>query len=364
MKITGIEVIILQRKSETAIRDAIHTFADPVTLVTKVHTDSGITGWATTHFGTSQAAAQVMKVTLEHELAPVIAGENPFFAKAIREKLWNATEYHAVHGITHWAIAAIDLCLWDIVGKALQKPVSQVLGAHRDRIPAYAMVGWYFDDIEWFKEQCAAAVEQGFRAVKIKVGRGSIDEDVRRFEAAREAVGPSVRIMVDANQTFNEAEALQRGRIYQELGAYWYEEPLPPHQDEALARLAEQLDIPIASGENHYTKYAFLNLFRLGAVDIAQPDNRRAGGVTEWMEIGALAAAYNIPVASHGGGPANVHMLCAMPTAIYLESGLRSADEPHVVPLRMEDGCVICPDEPGLGTELRSDYVEKYRIDR
>lgn len=364
MKITRVESIPLQFKSAQAHSDAIHTFQNPAAVVTKVHTDDGVTGWARTYFGSGQRAVPAFMSLLEEALAPVIVGEDPFFSRRIRKKLWDATEYFGVAGLTHWAIAALDICVWDIVGKGLRQPLFRLLGAERDRIPAYAMVGWYYDDLALFKERCVAVVEEGFRAVKIKVGRAGIDDDVSRFEAAREAVGPAVRIMVDANQAFDEIEALRRGRVYQELGAYWYEEPLRPHRKDALARIAAELDIPIATGENDYTKYAYLDLLRQGAVDIIQPDNRRSGGVTEWIEIGALAAAWDVPVASHGGGATNVHLLCSMPTAAYLESGSLKGAGAHTVQLTMENGEILCPEEPGVGSELKEEYVERHRADR
>ena len=127
--------------------------------------------------------------------------------------------------------------------------------------------------------------------------------------------------MVDANQAFNLNEAIRRGRVYQQMGCYWYEEPMPPYDHVAYAELARELDIPIATGENEYTKYAYADLIARHGVDIVQPDNRRAGGVSEWMEIAAIAAGFGLDVASHGGGATNVHMLLAMPNAIYLESG-------------------------------------------
>lgn len=168
--------------------------------------------------------------------------------------------------------------------------------------------------------------------------------------------------MVDANQVFHKKEALRRGRVYQQMGCYWFEEPLPPYEKDELADLARELDIRIAAGENEYTRFAFLDLLNRKSVDVAQPDNRRAGGVTEWMEIAALADAFGVDVASHGGGPTNVHMLCAMPNAIYIESGSLKGDSSTVEPLKMIQSEILAPVTPGMGSELKADYIRKFRV--
>jgi len=168
--------------------------------------------------------------------------------------------------------------------------------------------------------------------------------------------------MVDANQAFTVSTALERGKAYQDLGVFWFEEPLPPHNHDGYEELGDKLSVRIATGENEYTKYAFADLIRHGGVDVVQPDNRRTGGVTEWMEIAALADAFHIQVASHGGGPGNLNMLAAMPNAIYLESGSLKGGSMYEVNLKMVDGEVLVPDVPGLGTAVRDDYIKKHRI--
>jgi L-alanine-DL-glutamate epimerase-like enolase superfamily enzyme len=189
--------------------------------------------------------------------------------------------------------------------------------------------------------------------VKIKVGRSSIDEDVRRIRLAFDVVGKGRRVMVDANQVFNRNEALRRGRIYQEMGCFWYEEPLPPQDMEGFAMLAQQLDMRIATGENLNTKYAFNDLIARKAADVVQPDNRRAGGVTEWMEIAAIADANGLEVASHGGGSTNLNMLLAMPNAIYMETS---------GPRKMIEGEVPAPEDPGMSSEVPEGEIKKYKV--
>jgi L-alanine-DL-glutamate epimerase-like enolase superfamily enzyme len=258
--------------------------------------------------------------------------------------------------VAQFAMAATDIALWDILGKSVELPVYKMLGAYRDRMPVYSMCGWYYDndaDLSHFKRQISDAVEQGYKAVKIKVGKYSLEDDVRRIRLALDTTGKDRRLMVDANQVFDRKEALRRGRVYQEMGCFWYEEPLPPQDMEGFARLAQELDIRIATGENLNTRYEFADLIARRGADLVQPDNRRAGGVTEWMEIAAIADGYGVEVASHGGGSTNLNMLLAMPNAIYMETG---------GPQKMIDGEVAAPEEPGMSSEVSAEEIRKYKV--
>jgi L-alanine-DL-glutamate epimerase-like enolase superfamily enzyme len=365
MKITGLETDLLILPPGRPYADAIHNFGpDRGGVVLRILTNANVTGWAYSSFGMVKGGPQVVRALLEEEIKPVLLGKDPAFPKRLRKDLWSALEYHGIEGIAQFALAAVDLALWDILGRAAGQPVYQMIGAYRDRMPAYAMCGWYYekdDDLSQYKTQITQHLEEGFNAVKIKVGRGSIDEDVRRIRAAQELCGKDRRIMVDANQAFNRNEALRRGRVYQQMGCFWYEEPLVPHERAGFAELAHELDIRIATGENEYTKYGFVDLMERRGVDVVQPDNRRAGGLTEWMEIAAIADGFGLELASHGGGPTNMHMLLAMPNAIYMETGSMKGDSNYVEKLRMVNGEILAPESPGMGSEIRRDYIAKYK---
>ncbi len=366
LKITGVETDVLRFPPGTPYSDAIHDFGpDRGGVVIRLLTDGGITGWAYSSFGIIAGGPRVVETIVQQELKPVLVGQDPAFPKRLRADMWKAVEYHGVQGVVSFALAAVDIALWDILGKVAGMPVYRMLGAYRDRMPSYNMCGWYYPndaDLSRFRSAIASALDEGFRAVKIKVGRDSIDDDTRRIRAAQELCGKNRPVMVDANQKFNRNEALRRGRIYQQLGCYWYEEPLAPHERDGCAELAHELDIRIATGENEYTKYSFLELLKRGGADVIQPDNRRAGGVTEWMEIAAIADGFGVDVASHGGGVTNLHMLLAMPNAIYMESGSVKGDSSAIEPLRMQKGEMLAPETPGMGSELKPDWVRRYRV--
>ena len=344
MKVSRVSATGDSRRRENPVRDALQTLDTRGTCRITVETTAGLVGTGSIDFGRLDAAPAVLAHLINDELAPAVVGQDPFLIRAIRDRLWQVTDYHGTTGLALLGIAGIDVALWDLLGRAVGQPVWRLLGARRDRVPSYAMVGWLSFGLDELKRICTRAMEQGFRGVKIKVGSPTLDEDVRRIEATRAAVGASGLIMVDANQIFSVNEALRRGRVYEELGCYWFEEPLRADDVDGLARLAAELTIPIASGENNFGKRQFRQLFERRAVDVVQPDIRRAGGVTECLEIGLMADAFDVPYASHGGG-VHLHVLAALPNTLFMESGLL----PDNSPIRLVDGCFPLPETPGFG---------------
>jgi L-alanine-DL-glutamate epimerase-like enolase superfamily enzyme len=357
MKITGIETDLLRLPPVEFTGDAIHDFGStPGGVVLRVLTDAGITGWAYSNFATIEGGPRVVQTILEYEVKPVLIGKDPAFPKRIRGELWRALEYQGMQGVTQFALSLVDIAVWDILGKAAGLPVYKMLGAVRDRMPAYAMCGWYREndsDHSQYKRTINETLEIGYRAFKVKVGRFGLDDDVERIEVGRKTAGKDIRILVDANQAFNRVEAIRRGRAYQELGCFWYEEPLPPWDHEGYAEVAQALDMRIATGENEYNKRAFTDLLMKKGVDVVQPDNRRAGGPTEWMEIGAIADGFGVELASHGGGPVNMNILCAIPNAIYMESGGKQ---------KMVNGEVLAPEDPGMSSEVKPDFIKAHKV--
>ena len=357
IKITGIETDLLQLPPAAFTGDAIHNFGSTSGgVVLRILTDAGITGWGYCNFAAIAGAPRVVQTILEYEIKPILIGQDPAFPKRIRSDLWKALEYQGMQGITQFALSVVDIAIWDILGKAAGMPVYKMLGAMRDRMPAYAMCGWYREndkDHSQYKKTISETLELGYRAFKVKVGRYSLEDDAARIEVGRKTAGKDIRIMVDANQAYSRVEAIRRGRVYQELGCFWYEEPLPPWDHEGYAVLTQALDMRIATGENHYNKHHFTDLLMKKGADVVQPDNRRAGGPTEWMEIGAISDAFGVELASHGGGPVNMNILCAIPNAIYMETGGKQD---------MKDGEVLAPQAPGMSSEVTREFINKHKI--
>jgi L-alanine-DL-glutamate epimerase-like enolase superfamily enzyme len=209
------------------------------------------------------------------------------------------------------------------------------------------MVGWLNYEGAQLEKQCLKAVDQGFHAVKVKVGSPTLRQDLERVERVRKAVGDEIRIMVDANQALTVAEATRRGRAFERLGVYWWEEPIPADDLDGYADLARALDIPVAAGENLFSRHDFARFLARGALDIVQVDLRRAGGPTALLQIGQMADSFRRPYASHGGGPVQLNVMACLTNALYLETGFI----PEGSPLRLVDGSVPVPTGPGFAWE-------------
>jgi L-alanine-DL-glutamate epimerase-like enolase superfamily enzyme len=224
LKIIGIQTDLLRLPPTEFTGDAIHDFGSASGGVAlRVLTSAGITGWGYSNFGMIEGGPRVVQTILETEIKPVLLGQDPAFPKKIRADLWRALEYQGVQGVTQFAMSLVDIAVWDILGKAAGLPVYKMLGAVRDRIPVYAMCGWYREngrDHSQYKRTINDTLEIGHRALKVKVGRFGLDDDVERIEVGRTSAGKDIRIMVDANQAYNRVEALRRGRAYQELGCF------------------------------------------------------------------------------------------------------------------------------------------------
>jgi D-arabinonate dehydratase len=310
------------------------------TIITRVYTSGGIVGESFN--GDTDAEQDVIVGIIENEIAPLLAG-----VSALRvERCWEAMlppSYDILRdrSLALQAIGCVDSALWDAIGKALDIPLATLWGGYRDRMPAICIGGYYSDDEGDIERQITRYRELGFGGCKFKVGRLSPPEDARRTELARKAAGDDFVLMVDANQVFSLPEALSRGRVYQELGCFWFEEPLRADDHDGLAELADKLDLRVASGENDFGLRQFRDLFQRRAVDVVQPDLRRAGGATECLDIAATANAFGVAYASHGGGP-HLHLLAAMPNAIYMESGYLPEGR------KLQEGCIPLPEGPGF----------------
>lgn len=345
MRVSEIEVKVTRREpGKQPIRDALQSLPGAGSVQVKVRTDDGLVGTGDAYFGRISGGPAALGAFIEQVLSAVAVGRDPAMVRAIHEDMLRETEYAGSTGLASFGISCVDIALWDLLGRAAGWPVHRLLGARWDRIPAYAMVGWLNYSDDEVKAVCTRAVEQGFRAVKIKVGYPSLEQDAHRIATVREVVGRDTAIMVDANQSLSVSEAIRRGRQFEEMGCLWFEEPLPADDRGGYSALAAALDIPIATGENLYGVRPFTEFMADRALDVAQGDLRRAGGVTPVLQIAAVADAFRLPYASHGGGAVNLNLLATMPNATWLETGLLSEGSP----LRLEDGKALVPNGPGF----------------
>ena len=341
-----------------------------------VETDDGQTG-----IGASLVNPPVVVELVEKQLQPALLGEDPTYTERLWSKLYNGSRWEPAlergrpqprydrRGLTLEAIAGIDIALWDLKGKALEQPVYKLLGGARDSIRAYASGGWAPG--EEAEAELGGYADEGFDAVKMRVVGGdgfSIENTVRRVEAARRGIGPDVDLFVDAHGSLDVPSAIRLARRLEVYDVDWFEEPVSPDDHEGLAEVRRATEISIAAGESEFTRFDFRSLLDRRAIDIVQPDVSRAGGLTESRRIAAMASADGLRIAPHAWGSgvlfaASIHLAMGVHNCHLLE--VSQAHMPLLFDLFEEafdirEGTVYAPDRPGLGFTLRDDFDERF----
>jgi len=297
------------------------------------------------------------------ELAETVKGTNVLQPEAAWQRMAHAGDWVGPGGLLHYAICPIDIAIWDAFGKTLGQPIWKLLGGCRDRLPAYASDGfWYSLSLDELQASARRAYDQGFRAMKLRVGNEKHPEgEVARVRAVREAVGPDVDIMVDATETWTLDRAMRTGRALQEAGIAWLEDPIPHTDIPGMARITAALDIPMATGEHLYQISDFTRLLEARATDVALIDLGRIGGVTPWRHVASLAHGFGVRVGGHVLPEVHVHLLAAAPNAYRVEYVPRSARLLQAMP-GMSDGMMVTPDGPGFGLDLDRDAVARFTV--
>ena len=328
-------------------------------VLAQVTTTDGVQG-----FGYVVALQQTFVkavATATRELAAHLIGMHVMEVEAAWERMARAGDWIGPGGLLHYAIAPLDIALWDAAGKTLGQPLYRILGGFRDRLPAYASDGfWYSLSLEELAASAQASVDQGFTAVKLRLGHeANPHEEARRVAAVREAVGPNVKILVDATESWDINQAIRTGRVLQEAGIFWLEDPVAHQNVAGLSRIATHVDVPIATGEHLYQLGEFARLFQEKATGIAIIDLGRIGGITPWRRVAALAQAHHVPVCGHVLPEVHVHLLASIPNGYLVEYVPRSSGILQSMPA-LEDGCLVAPQSPGLGLALDADAMRRY----
>ncbi len=377
MKIKSVKSHVLSSKVErpfTSSRGWLYTTRG--TCLVEIETDDGVVGW-----GECYGPSAVAKAFIETQFAARITGRDPFDVEVIWEELYNRIKDYGPSGMAIAAISGIDIALWDIIGKACGKPVHKLIGgAFRTAVDAYA-TGLYFIDmdrlVEEAVEEAEGYVSEGFKAIKMKIGLGSIEKDYQRVAAVRKAIGPDIRLMVDANHCFSVPVAIRLGRRLEELDIEWFEEPISPEDIDGYVEVSRALDMAVAGGENEFTRWGFREAITRKAMDIVQPDVCAAGGLTECKKIATLASAHGVECVPHAWGSAvglaaTLHFLAALPDQPpsfrpfppllefeQCENPFR--DHLATTPIVQKQGRVAIPTGPGLGIDIDRSVLERYR---
>jgi L-alanine-DL-glutamate epimerase-like enolase superfamily enzyme len=287
--------------------------------------------------------------TLARELPGLVQGEDADLIEHLWQKVWWALHYGGRGGPTVMALSAFDMALWDLKARRASLPLWRLLGGHDPKVPCYAGGIDLLLPLDALLRQTDGNLEKGVRAIKMKVGRPKLAEDVARVEAMRKHLGDGFPLMVDANMRWTADQAIRAARAFQPLDPVWLEEPVVPDDMEGQARVVRDGGLPVASGENLHTLWEFKQLIACGGVTYPEPDVTTCGGVTPFMKIAHLAEAFGLPVTTHGAHDVTVHLLAACPNRSYLEAHGFGLDRYIAEPLRIEEGFAVASDRPGHG---------------
>jgi D-arabinonate dehydratase len=377
MKITRIEVIPLVRRLEEAFSGGTYRIVNRNTLVTRVHTNAGIVGQA---FGgdEDQRQEQVVGLIREH-FAPMLAGEDARDVERLWERMFHSNidlGNRSIHvldlnnrGILMQAIAAVDMALWDALGKFYNVPLYKLLGGYRDKVPVIAIGGYYQagKGQDALNEEMLHYKELQLAGVKFKVGRLSVREDIERVARVRELVGDDFIIVCDANQAWTPEQAIAFCRAAAPLNIGWIEEPVQWSDTlEGLRLVRENAPIPVTAGQGEISRYGCRDLVVQGKVNYLNVDVTIAGGVTEWRRIAALASHFHVKMAHHEEAQVALHLLASIPHGLYVEIFPNPRRDPMWFELpveqpRIRNGFMELPSGPGLGMELNEDVIARYR---
>lgn len=381
MKITAVEPIVVSWPPfENSFWTSLNRIGQVSELVVLVHTDEGIIGIGEAHGGsmhyidnTGVAHISGAGSTVTDILKPLLIGENPLDNERLWSKMFGLTyqkgwsQIGATRQQILAAMAAVDIALWDIKGKAANMPVWRLLGGYRNTVPCYVTGGYYQDGktIDDLTAECKSYVETGYNAIKLKIGGVSVEEDVDRVTAVREAVGPDIDIMVDVNEGYDVRTAIRAARLLEPLDIRWLEEPVHWYDRiEGLRQVADATTIPIASGEQALTRWDARDLLMRGGIKIMQFDCTRSAGITEVLKIAGMCAAQNVNLALHHDPQVHGHVMAALPNGEILETFPSAARDPiwaELFSVRPEivNSQMKLLDRPGWGLELNEDTLEK-----
>ena len=353
-----------------SIKAGVHRFSARVPLLAKplsqrivfceVETDDGYVGCGMTG---GQFLPFSVVTALEKEFLPVVKDMDPRDTEAIHEKVWWQMNQRTMTGVISSALSCLDIACWDIHGKLVERSVAQLLGGARDWAPTYCTFGFHEYDREQLVEAAKLQVGNGHSRLKMVVGvhKQGWQEDAKRVRSVREAIGPDVELMMDANYKFNPVDARLLCRAVEDCNLVWFEEPLYQNDTRALADLRQHTRIPIAAGQNEGHRWRLRELIEHHAVDIVQPNCCYNGGYTETRKVAHMAQMFNMPIANGGGWPLfNMHTMAGLMNGWRVEFHLDMqlvGEQVFVNPPRPENNIVRIPAAAGLGLTPNHDAL-------
>lgn len=366
MRITGIEVstLVFGYAPERRFRYAGGVCTHRTTSLVQVRTDTGQVG-----IGCAYSHPGLVQLVIEEHLAPHLIGRDPTEVEALWLTMYRLVRWYGRKGAAVSALGALDIAFWDLRGKAEGKTVRALISdGARDAVPAYASALLWADRVDDLAREAAGHRARGFRRMKMRLGRGPA-YDLPALDAARHGAGTDAQILVDGSMQYTMDQAAELARVLEDRDVLWFEEPFEPEDLDSYVALQQRSTVPLAAGENEFTLTGFQELLRADAIDIAQADACRCGGITEAYQVGRHAAANGKRLAPHSWSDAvaiiaNAHVVAALDNAITVEvdqTGNPFVDELLGAPLPVADGLLRLSDAPGLGLQLDPALIDRYR---
>ena len=339
-------------------------------VIVKVRTEPGLVGWGESHAGRAPGAVAAL---INTTLRTLVLGMDATDVVGVWNRIYS--RQLASHGMgagCSLAMSGLDMALWDIRGKAVGWPLYKLLGGAQRPIPAYAGgVSLGFQDPRDLIAEAKTHVDAGFRAIKLRLG-DTVNDDIDRVEAAREAFGEDIEILTDANVGYTLEDARRVMPALEDLGVRWLEEPFPAHDYRSYATARSFGTVPLAAGENHFTRFEFSRLIEENSVDVIQPDLSKSGGITECLRIAAMASAHKLQVHPHTSMTginmaASIHFLAAIDNGGYFEGDVSRdnlfRDELTSKPYELaKDGTVRPLEAPGIGVEVDEEFLKAHPV--
>jgi len=359
MQVTQLKTTLVELPFAKPIGTAIHAMRSVGCVLVEVHAEGGDVVGQSYVFTLNAARLRAFDETVRG-FADFVVGRDPHDTERVWHDIWSEINPTGHKGITISALSAIDVALWDLVGRSAGLPLHKMFGACRNEVDTYASSGlWLSLSTDELVTEAAGFVDQGFHAMKIRLGSERAADDVARVGAVRDAIGPDIDLLSDANQKFRPKEAIRLGRQLEQFNLVWFEEPVAAYDLAGHAQVRAALDMPIASGETEYTRYGIKAMIDAKAADILMPDLQRIGGFSEFRKAAATAAANNIPVSSHIFTEQSLCLAGSLENCISVEhmdwfSPLFNEE------MELVDGKLLVPDRPGHGFTFDHAAIERY----
>lgn len=325
--------------------------------VVEVVTEDGVTGLGY-NYGVGGHASCALVPYITQELAPLVIGEDVTRPAALWERLAAPNKARVLAGLGAWALSAVDIAVWDAFARTQGMPLHRILGSHADTVPVYGSGGWLTLSDEELVDECAGFIERGIGAYKYKIGG---PRDDARTHLLRKEFGADLELLVDANQVYSVAEAIEVSRMLAHHGVAWMEEPVIAASVDDLAEVARHSAVPLAAGENLYTRWEFRELCTQRSVDYLQPDVGRCGGITEFVKIATLAESHGLALTCHLLHELSVSLVPTCTTAYAVEWLGLVPDSIFATTFEVVDGRAALPNVPGHGIELAEDTIGRFR---